>query len=948
MTFQNEEHVRIFVDESLDHLMSFEKNLLAIQDQEGEINDELINKIFRAAHSIKGGAGFLGFTRIKELAHKVENVLGGIRDRKVRVDSMVVGVLLKAVDDLGKMVSDPANSEGKDISIHIEALLAISELRPLPETGEPEQNTSPVRQTIQERPAPKEKTTEQLEPVLLPPEPGPPRKQPTAPPPSPEEKKTSLADRSRDRGGKTAGREGSVRVHVSLLDSLMNLAGELVLSRNQLLQAVASNDQVRLEAVAQRVNFVTTELQESVMLTRMQPVGKIFQRYPRMVWELAKNKGKEILLTLEGEEVELDKTIIEGISDPLTHLIRNSIDHGIETPAERVAVGKDTRGRIELKAHHEPGQVVIEINDDGRGMDSTKIIATALAKGILQEEQCKTISDHEILNLIFLPGFSTAEQVTELSGRGVGMDVVKTNLDRLGGQITIKSKPGLGTSILIKLPLTMAIISSQVVYCGDERFVIPQSNLDELLRIPAAEVKHRLEVVGKVEVLRLRGKLLPLVKLTKVLGIPPTYLEPSIEKKRRDRRISIVDRRSRRSPINESIQNEVPLGEELCPSSRRAEEDRRRSRASTTHIAIVHSGEIQYGLVINTFGDAEEIVVKSLGSHLEHCTIYSGATIMGDGRVTLILDVGNIARKVRLNTLENTGRAREVAFKEETRLKLRTEKQSLLLFRCAPDEQFAVPLNLVQRVEQIQTSAIQTAAGKKIMPYRGGSIVLFSLDDGIKVKPLEPADEMMAIIFKIAGRETALLSTIPVFSAEVRLLDIDEANVHLPAVMGSTVIAGQVTLLLNIYDLFSTLVPDWFENETASLDIPAPGGTILYAEDSNFFRNQVSSFISSAGYQILVAEDGSIAWDLLQKNRGKIDLVLTDIEMPNLNGFGLVEKIKADPDFTKIPVIALTTLAGEEDRNKGIEAGFDDYLVKLDQEKLLQGIRAMLAGKTNF
>ncbi len=343
----------------------------------------------------------------------------------------------------------------------------------------------------------------------------------------------------------------SIRVNTHLLDSLMNLAGELVLGRNQLLKAITAKDMNSTEKVAKRVDSITSDLQQVIMLTRMQPVGSLFNRFPRIVRDISRELGKETELVIEGAEVELDRTLLEAMSDPLNHLIRNAVDHGIETADVRKKKGKVETGRITLRAFNEAGQVVIEVSDDGAGIDPEKVAAAAVSKGFVSEDQVRIMSQKDKLNLIFIPGFSTARQISDLSGRGVGMDVVKTNLDNLGGLIDLVSAPGMGTRIKIKLPLTLAIIHSQIISSEGERFAIPQMNLEELLRIPARSVKERIERVGDAEVVRLREKLLPLVRLTDILKVPRTYIDPETLQRKTERRLSLSDRRSRQSPMFE-------------------------------------------------------------------------------------------------------------------------------------------------------------------------------------------------------------------------------------------------------------------------------------------------------------------------------------------------------------------------------------------------------------
>ena len=523
----------------------------------------------------------------------------------------------------------------------------------------------------------------------------------------------------------------------------MNLAGELVLSRNQLLQAISSGDPRSAETSGQRIDLITSELQEAIMLTRMQNIGIVFNKFPRVVRDLAGNLGKNIELSLKGKEVELDKTIIEAIGDPLTHLVRNSVDHGIELPEDRNEAGKNVTGKIILKAYHEAGQVNIEISDDGKGLDGQKLAATATAKGLVTEDQARMMSDKEKVNLIFMPGFSTAEKVTDVSGRGVGMDVVKTNLDRLGGVVDIDSILGEGTTIRIKLPLTLAIIPSQIIVAGGDRYAIPQVNLEELLRIPANQVKDRVEIVGDAEVVRLRGKLLPLIKLADMIGIESTYFNYQDGSSKTDRRLNISDRRSKKSPyFNEDytdtetskIKTHKKENLDRIPEEvKRNPKDRRYHASSALNIVVVSTGAMKYGLVVDELNDSEEIVVKPLGRHLKICKEYAGATIMGDGRVALILDVANLANIYGLTSVERSDRATEVAMENDEVDRTRKDRQSILVFRGADEEQFAIPINHVERIEKIKNTDIEEVGGKKVMKYRGGSLALFTIDQVAQV-----------------------------------------------------------------------------------------------------------------------------------------------------------------------------------------------------------------------
>ena len=1065
MTMLDDETLNLYVEESIEHLADIENDLLAIEEAGADIDEELVNKVFRAAHSIKGGAGFMGLSNIKELSHKMENVLGMIRSRDMIPNAEIINILLMASDDLRNLINNVSASNEMDISDHIESLIALT-IGSLPDEEKEsvskmidisfpggrsvftvtEYDISSVRKegkyiylveydlihdvhekgmnpldilnemeksgnileskidieavgtldedvisnripflvlfaTILEpdminallkvdgnrickldedmsiRPIGHSSSSEITVPEGR--EISPPVEDIAFEVPGINEGESKVAaetilteeektmDINKDPGvSATTGTDTSLRVHVSLLDSLMNLAGELVLSRNQLLQAFSSGDQRASEIAGQRIDLITSELQEAIMLTRMQPIGNVFNKFPRVVRDMAKNLGKEVELALEGKEVELDKTIIEAISDPLTHLVRNSVDHGIEIPEERRKAGKAMKGVVILKAYHEAGQVNIEIADDGKGLDGNKLAASAVAKGLLSEDQAKIMSDKEKINLIFLPGFSTAEKVTDVSGRGVGMDVVKTNLDKLGGVVDIDSKPGKGTRIRIKLPLTLAIIPSQIISTGGERYAIPQVNLEELLRIPADQVKDRIEKVGEAEVVRLRGNLLPVIRLANVIEVERTYFDHEERKEKKDRRVNISDRRSKTSDIetgNSQPHPALPLEREGKGGGddRRETLDRRYHADSALNIVVVSTGAMKYGLVVDKLYDSEEIVVKPLGRHLKHCKGYAGATIMGDGRIALILDVAGLSRMADLTSVEGSDRAAEV-LKES--VKSKEDAQSLLLFRNNEEEQFAVPLGLVSRIEKIERQQIENVGGKRVIQHRGTGLPLIAIEEAANVKPLADRENLLVVVFRINDKEVGLLATSPVDAIKISA-EIDESTLRQPGIMGSAIIGEHTTLMVDIFGLVKAVSPEWLSSGKAAINRPDGTETsILYAEDSDFFRNQVKAFLEEGGYNVIEAEDGVVAWDLIQEHADEISIVVTDIEMPNLDGFGLTEKIRKDERFSHLPVIGLTSLAGDDDMARGEEVGIDEYQIKLDREKLLQSIRDLLSG----
>ena len=1069
----DDETLSIFVEESREHLETIEGDLLEIEQQGDNLDEELINKVFRAAHSIKGGAGFLGLTAIKELAHKIENILHLVRNFKLAPSHELVDVVLAAYDRLGELLENTTGSNEMDIDDHISALEALvsgtlpndqkssvhKELKithpkvphvfnvkdydvkqaveggktlyilkfdlikdihrqdktPLDvvnllqdsgvvlevevdvnSVGDLESNSiesnlpmyillatviepdligtvigipneqafvvsktffteekaepapdvapSPPESPVVEESAIKEVVVPVVEIV----EPGvevvePVVEEPVESEPAkvPEKAKAPVAAKPQAPVMET------LRVNVNVLDQLMNRAGELVLSRNQLLQSVATGEQQNLKTAVQRIDLVTSELQEAIMMTRMQPVGNIFNKFPRVVRDMAKELDKKIDLEVEGKDVELDKTIIEGLNDPLTHLVRNAADHGIESPGDRAAKGKPELGRMLLKAYYESGQVIIEIQDDGKGLNPDHIAEKAVSKGLFSEEQIQVMSDKEKNNLIMLPGFSTAEQVTDLSGRGVGMDVVKTNLDKMGGQVELLSEIDRGSTIRIKLPLTLAIIPSLLVSSCDERFALPQVNVSELIRIPAAEIREKIEKVGEADVLILRGELIPVLQLNNVLDLKQTFYNPRTGEFEEDRRASFIDRRLFDEDGNESeVSNngDVVVVEQPVELAVEVISERRTGRENDAVIVVLHEGSHKYGLVVDAVHDTVEIVVKPMGRHLKNCGVYSGATIMGDGHVALILDVPGLALKGGLSDLGDIDRSNRVE-QEKDELPEGATRQTLLLFHNAPDEICAIPLHQVLRVEQIEATDIELRGGKKIIQYRGGSLPVYALEEVANVGMLESSDQLVVIIFVVAGNEVGLLAIQPLDVIEMDLV-LDEVTLKQPGIGGSTIINEKTTLMVDIICFMEIINPHWFEQnevKSAPLVVKSPGETtggqnVLLVEDSDFFRAQVKRFITEVGYSVVEAEDGQKAWEYLDTNPETIHLVVTDLEMPNMDGFELTRKIKSDDRVSHLKVIALTSLAAQEDIDRGKEVGIDEYQIKLEKEKLLESI----------
>ncbi len=721
------------------------------------------------------------------------------------------------------------------------------------------------------------------------------------------------------------GTETSIRVSVGLLDHLMNLAGELVLGRNQLLQMIATKDQSGLESVGGRLNQVTSELQEAIMQTRMQPIGSVFSKFPRVVRDLSSKLGKQCELVVEGKDVELDKSIIEAIGDPLTHLIRNSVDHGIERPGTRTAKGKKASGTVVLRAFHQAGKVNITITDDGTGIDAEKLKAKAIEKGLITTSAAREMSERDAIRLIFHPGFSMAEKVTDVSGRGVGMDVVKTNIQKAGGTVDVETQVGAGTTISIKLPLTLAIIPSLIVRCGEERYAIPQVNISELVRIKATEAASKIERVSGAEVLRLRGNLLPLVRLSKALEIQSKRLDPLPATLEDNLRENLADRRSGRAAPPE-------IEEHRSGADRRTD-----TAAGALNIIVVETGHLRYGMIVDGLHDSEEIVVKPLGSHLKGTPCLAGATILGDGRVALILDIAGIASHCQLAVPETEDDAEAT----EQGASGSGETHTLLLFTNEPSEQFGVPMGLIARIERIRTSQIDSVGGQDILQYRGSSLPLLSLDQHIKAKPRAQQDTVYVVVFRAAKQEIGLIAPNLVDIREVDA-EVDTITFHQPGVMGSMVIDGKATRLVDLFELARTAHPDWFTGQTASDQGLKIKPRLLLAEDSAFFRNQLNGFLTDEGFEVVACEDGQVAWDKLQSADEPFSAVVTDIEMPNMDGYNLTHHIKQSPLYSHLPVIAVTSLGGQEDMRRGKEVGVDEYQVKLDRDQLIAAVRRLL------
>ncbi len=759
------ETLREFLVESHDNLKQLERDLMSLEGEPG--SEVLINGVFRNIHTIKGTAGFLGFGKLERLTHVSENLLGDVRAGKLAMGAEIGSALLLAVDKLRELL-DTIESNGCEADCGSDALAeALIKLHDILLPTQTSKKSDKGRaQKGKRAPASAKKSTpakpktvpavgaslaadSSTEEIQLD------NKTATAVKPAqvkPSISADSVAAAISNKTSNTAeysAAESTIRVDVALLDKLMTGVGELVLARNQILQFASGNVESELHRTSQRLNLITSELQESVMKTRMQPIGNVWSKFPRLVRDLAGICEKEVRIEMEGKETELDKTIIEAIKDPLTHLVRNTVDHGIERPEVREQNGKQREGCLTLRAYHEGGQVNIEICDDGAGINAERIKAKALEKGLMTQEQLAKLSDRDIGNLIFLPGFSTAEKVSNVSGRGVGMDVVKTNIEKIGGTVDLQSQQSKGTVIKIKIPLTLAIIPALIVTCDNYRYAIPQVNLLELLRLEGDQVESHIEWIQSAPVYRLRGRLLPLV-----------YLREQLK----------LDSKANSDALN---------------------------------IVVLRADDRQFGLVVDRINDSEEIVVKPLCSQLKNVAVYSGTTIMGDGQVALILDVMGLAQTS--NVISDAGKCQTQEFQERSQTGKR-DRHSLLVAGIGPTHRFAVELRQVTRLEKIDANSIEIADNREVVQYRGEILSLLRLSDIMGVsRSRDPKEQLLDVIVYSQDGQTVGIVVDRIIDIVDQAIDVTR-NAHSPGRAVSAVIQGQVTDLIDLPAILSQSV----------------------------------------------------------------------------------------------------------------------------------------------
>ena len=746
-----DEVIKEFLVESNEGLDRFDHDLIALEKD--KTSRELLDSIFRAVHTIKGTGGVLGYDKLVSISHLGESVLSRMRDGVLLLSPPIATALLAMADSLRHILEQIASSgqEGdSDCSPVLQRLSdVLKEAPPTAGKATAEGVSAPPAEAPDSDGAPRLGeiliTSEQckagdVQAAVQLQEAGDPRplgeilvdNRAVAP--------AGVADALKAQIEHHDLSNNTIRVDVGLLDKVMNLVGELVLARNQVLQFTGTQEDSSFLSTAQRLNLITTELQEGVMKTRMQPIGNVWNKLPRIVRDLSVGCGKRVEVQMEGAETELDKTIIEAIKDPLTHIIRNAVDHGIETPEVRVARGKSPDGRLMLRAFHEGGQVNIEISDDGDGIATEKLKAKAIAKGMITAEHGARMSEREVLNLVFAAGLSTVEQVSNISGRGVGMDVVKTNIEKIGGTVDVQSTSGKGTLLKIKIPLTLAIIPALVVSSGGERFAIPQVSLVELVRCEGEQAGHSIEDIQGASVYRLRGNLLPLVYLNRELQISPAQ-----------------------------------------------------GAAQSVNIVVLQAGDRQFGLVVDDINDTEEIVVKPLSKQLKSVPCFAGATIMGDGRVALILDVLGLAQMAKVvSELREKSLADHGAKSTDNP----DARESWLLFRIGTEGRMAIPLSLVSRLEEFPVSQVERSTGREVIQYREQIMPLVRLAQAFGHAAIADSELLQVIVYSSHGRSVGLIvnEILDIVDQRVAVQHIQDAG----ALQGTAVIQQHVTDLLDV------------------------------------------------------------------------------------------------------------------------------------------------------
>jgi len=882
-----------FVLDAKKIISAVEKDIKTLKTQLSNPSISLINKVYRAIDTFKSTSELLNLQNLLKTTELINILLLQIRNHQIIPEEQHIEIILQAIDKINTMLDDISFSNDMDLNEFINDFTKI--------INNKKAYNKPI---IQNDKALQKKDFVQTEDII--------------------ENNINAVNLNAENKDiliiKPPKASNTIRIHINVLDKLMRLAGELVLVRNQQIINIHQSGGIN-RGIIQKLDKVTTELQETIIQTRLQPIASLFGKFPRVIRELNRKLNKEIVLKLSGSEVEMDKTILELLAGPLTHLVRNAGDHGIETTEERIRFGKPARGKIELNAYHEGSFVIIEVSDDGKGINPELIKKSALRLGMKTETEMLKMNDTEVLNLVLLPGFTTAKEISDISGRGVGMDVVKESIEKVNGTIEIQSKIGTGTCVHLKVPLTLAIIQCLIITNGGNYYAIPQINLEELITLYDDDIDNHIENTGEQEVFMLRDTLLPIIRLTENLQHPKKLTKKNkreiIEKYNQDNRFHDLDY----SPDN-NVYSSSNLSREL-------------------HFAVLKFGNHKYGLIFDQIIGSEEIVVKPMHTIVKNLKIYSGATIMGNGKVALILDVENIAHhsSIDFNASDTYSAKNKAKYINE-------EKESILLFKAGKEEQFALALPLVKRVDQIKRSEIQKVGNEEFYIKDNISIKIIRLNSYINVSVCEENDAMFLVLPKFTSNPCGILVS--------KIIDIK--NIHITintttyvanGVMGTDIIENKLTLFLDLFKIIELSDPAYVANNEiiTKTGMPNIEIKILLAEDSSYMRQLIKSYLTEAGYVVVTAEDGKVAFEKLCEQ--KFDLIVSDLEMPNMNGFEFISNVRKGNIQSEIPAIANSSLNSPEIINRALSCGFNKYIVKIQKEKLLSTVSAVIQESLN-
>jgi len=900
-----------FLTETSENMDTLDVELVKLEQNPND--PELLGNIFRLVHTIKGTCGFLGLPRLESVAHAGENILGKIRDGDIKVTPVAVSLVLECLDQIKVLLegleateAEPEGEDGdliarlnafadgsapvesvadapEDVAVEAAAEEEPDEFGFVPvkaeDTGKFMTDSEPEDTVTASAPVEEDFQAKDLQAT----------EEPAAPAETSRTKavaevaaKPPVAKAGGSPAQKASVASQTIRVNVDLLENLMTMISELVLTRNQLMQILRNEKESEFTTPLQRLSQVTTELQEGVMKTRMQPIGNAWSKLPRIVRDLSLELDKKIDLQMIGAETELDRQVLELIKDPLTHMVRNSADHGIETPAERLAAGKTEVGTITLNAFHEGGHIVIEISDDGKGLNTEKIREKALAAGLISENDLENLSTQQIQQFVFNAGLSTADALTAVSGRGVGMDVVKTNIEKIGGTVELQSTEGVGTTFNIKIPLTLAIVSALIIESAGERFAIPQISVVELV-LASANSEHKIENIHGTPVLRLRNRLLPLISLQSSLNI-------------------------------ESLDD---------PGER-----------DETFVVVAQVGTYSFGIIVDRVFDTEEIVVKPVAPVLRNISLFSGNTILGDGSVILILDPNGIAAHTGdLSMVDSSANDMAAAAEDEE-----DKRVALLIFRAGDKTPKAVPLALVARLEEITLSDVEWSGKQALVQYRNKLMPLIPIVEGA-VTLTEGSKPV--IVFSDNDRSMGLIVD--------EIVDIveDHLNIEMPTenpgFLGSAIIAGAATDVVDTGHYLTKAFADWFGSKNSDGYIEGnKKRRLLLVDDSAFFRNLLVPILSVAGFDVTSVDSALAAMKFCERGR-KFDIIVSDIEMPEMDGFEFAKKVRQGSSWADVPMIAVSSHNGPKDLERGREVGFNDYVGKFDRNALIDTLNLTLS-----